>query len=66
MFCRRRFPKRDMLRFVLNNGDVVVDKTLSYPGRGAYCCMDKECIERARQDAEKVLKRALSPRKRRF
>ena len=33
---RTSYPKESLLRFVLANGDLVVDKNHSKPGRGIY------------------------------
>ena len=44
--CRRRRPKRELLRLVRrSDGRVDADGTAS--GRGAYVCAERECLERA-------------------
>jgi uncharacterized protein len=46
--CRKRSPKRELARFVLDeNGVPVLDESGSIPGRGASVCADRECLENA-------------------
>jgi len=46
--CRERFPRNDLLRFVLDpQGRAWLDPYLKAPGRGAHLCYEKVCIERA-------------------
>lgn len=46
--CRKRLPKRELLRFVVpKEGHIAVDTTGKKPGRGAYVCSRVECIEAA-------------------
>ena len=50
--CRRRRPKRELLRVVLTPEGPVIDPSGKKPGRGAYVCPDQpECW------AEKKLRR---------
>jgi uncharacterized protein len=44
--CRRRRPKREMVRLV-RRSDGHVDADGAAHGRGAYVCADVECLERA-------------------
>ena len=44
--CRRKFPKERLLRFVLRPGNVVPDLKKTADGRAAYCCDDKNCLQR--------------------
>jgi uncharacterized protein len=44
--CRRRRPKREMVRLVRRT-DGQVDAERAAPGRGAYVCAEMECLERA-------------------
>ncbi len=44
--CRRRRPKREMLRLV-RRADGHVDTDVAASGRGAYVCEDVECLDRA-------------------
>nr|WP_245526805.1 YlxR family protein [Marinithermus hydrothermalis] len=38
--CRRRRPKRELLRIVRTPEGFVIDRTGKRPGRGAYVCPD--------------------------
>jgi hypothetical protein len=43
-------PKRALIRIVINQtGDVALDLTGKKPGRGAYVCRNRTCIEQAVQ-----------------
>jgi predicted RNA-binding protein YlxR (DUF448 family) len=45
--CREVREKRQLVRLVRRpEGVVVVDRTGSVPGRGAYVCGDPRCVER--------------------
>ena len=44
--CRRRRPKRELVRLV-RGADGSVGADAVGPGRGAYVCRDAECLERA-------------------
>jgi len=45
--CRRRKPKRELVRLVRGTGGNVVIDVGGAEGRGAYVCVDGECVERA-------------------
>lgn len=45
--CRRRRPKRELVRFVSLDGVLTHDPSGLAPGRGAYTCADAACFERA-------------------
>jgi len=46
--CRRKRPRRELLRFVCSPDDQVLrDPSKSLPGRGAWLCDDAACLERA-------------------
>lgn len=47
--CRGMFPKRELIKFVVENGSVVEDKFQKKNGRGAYICKKEECIEKVRK-----------------
>lgn len=47
--CRGMFPKAELLKFVLENNSVVMDKKQKKPGRSAYICKKEECITQARK-----------------
>ncbi|NLZ70522.1 MAG: YlxR family protein [Clostridiaceae bacterium] len=43
--CRERDEQRNLMRFVVSDGEVVPDPTGRAPGRGAYVCGKPECLE---------------------
>lgn len=45
--CRTNYPKNELLRFIVENGELVIDKSGKIDGRGCYLCKDKECIKKA-------------------
>jgi predicted RNA-binding protein YlxR (DUF448 family) len=46
--CRIMRPKRELIRLVANqNGDISLDSTGRKPGRGAYVCRSRHCLEQA-------------------
>ena len=56
--CREESPKRALIRIVRSPaGAVFLDERGKLPGRGAYLCADRECLEKARKT--KGLARAL-------
>ncbi|MCR4819250.1 MAG: DUF448 domain-containing protein [Fretibacterium sp.] len=56
--CRTEAPKRALVRVVRTpEGSAVVDMTGKLPGRGAYLCLNVECLHKARKNG--ALSRAL-------
>ena len=48
--CREESPKRALVRVVRSpEGTVVLDRRGKLPGRGAYLCVCRECLEKARR-----------------
>ncbi len=46
--CMEMKPKKELIRVVKNNeGEVSLDPVGKKPGRGAYICKNKECLEKA-------------------
>ena len=46
--CRKRGLKEEFLRIIKTyTGAFIIDETYKAPGRGAYICKNKECIENA-------------------
>lgn len=44
--CRTMKPKRDLIRLVVNQaGEISLDPTGKKPGRGAYVCRRRLCLE---------------------
>ena len=56
--CREMREKRSLLRIVKSaEGEISFDPVGKKPGRGAYICRDRACLERAVK--QKQLERAL-------
>ena len=56
--CREMKPKKELIRAVRSpEGEVSLDPTGRKAGRGAYVCMNAECLKRALK--QKQLDRAL-------
>ncbi len=59
--CREMREKRSLLRIVKSaDGAISFDRTGKSPGRGAYICRSKECLQKAMK--QKQLERALETR----
>ncbi len=60
--CQEMKNKKDLIRVVLApTGEVSIDKTGKKSGRGAYLCLTKECVLKAKKgkNLERVLKTAV-------
>lgn len=56
--CREMKPKAELRRVVKSPEDVIsIDLKGKAPGRGAYVCLDAECLKKA--EKTKALERAL-------
>ena len=42
--CGKRFPKKQLMKFVLNNEMVRLESKGTRQGRSAYCCNNKNCL----------------------
>ena len=46
--CRQAKPKRELIRVVIaQDGTVTLDPGGKKPGRGAYVCRNRQCLEQA-------------------
>lgn len=62
--CREMKPKKELLRVVRSpEGEVSLDPTGKKPGRGAYCCLNANCLKRALKQGQldRQLEAKLSP-----
>ncbi len=56
--CQEKKPKRSLLRIVRSpEGEIDIDLTGKKSGRGAYLCMQEECLNKARK--KKILEKHL-------
>lgn len=44
--CRKRAPKQELQRWIVEEGCLVADERLLAAGYGLYCCRDGACRER--------------------
>lgn len=61
--CKVKKDKKDFIRVVHNKeGEIHIDRTGKMPGRGAYLCDNKECLEKAIKSKalERVFETAIS------
>lgn len=57
--CREVFEKKKLIRFVLSpDNEIILDYYSKLPGRGAYICFNRDCVEKAFKSAafKKVFK----------
>ena len=47
--CRKRFEKKDLIRVARTPDGAVPELNGTLPGRGAYLCRSRECLELARK-----------------
>lgn len=55
--CQKIKPKHQLLRIAKNSNGIFIDIKQVLPGRGAYLCKDKECLQLAKK--KKGLERSL-------
>ena len=62
--CRTRLDKQAMLRIVRSqDGEIRLDFTCKAPGRGAYLCDSKECLDKVirQKTLNRVFKQEIDP-----
>ncbi|MGB9802525.1 RNase P modulator RnpM [Desulfofundulus sp.] len=62
--CQEMRPKKELIRVVRTPQDTVeIDPTGKRPGRGAYICPRRECLQKAVKGKrlEKALQRSIAP-----
>jgi predicted RNA-binding protein YlxR (DUF448 family) len=52
--CHKRFPKNQLLKFVLQKGIVLFDSKGTGQGRSAYCCNNEDCLVVFRKHKRKL------------
>jgi len=59
--CREMLPKKELIRVVKNqSGEISIDLKGKAPGRGAYLCRSRECIDKAAKN--KLLEKTFEQR----
>ncbi len=62
LVCRRRFSKKDMLRFVADEKESLCqDRKYRLKGRGVYCCRTEECLGCFAKQAQRLAKSLRCP-----
>jgi len=62
--CREMVPKKQLLRLVRTTDNAIeIDLTGKKAGRGAYICLEKECLDKARKGKklERAFQAPISP-----
>ena len=52
--CHERYPKDQLLKFVLQEGKVIHDSRGTGTGRSAYCCDNENCLRSFSKDKRKL------------
>ncbi len=53
--CRSKFPQKTLIRFVCNAGQILeIEGSKKLPGRSAYLCHSKSCIENAFKTPKRI------------
>ncbi len=61
MVCRKRMEKHQLIRIAKSpSGEIAIDLDGKQPGRGAYLCRNRDCLEKAQK--RRALERAFSGR----
>ena len=47
--CGEMKPKKEMIRVIKTENEIMLDTTGRKNGRGAYLCADAQCLKRARK-----------------
>ena len=53
MACGRKAPQAELKRMAVSGGRVLWDPRRRLPGRGAYICLRRECLEALKRDRKK-------------
>ena len=62
MGCRRALDKQMLLRLVVDDeGQIWPDFSAKLPGRGAYLCLEEDCLRKMSDKRLQVLRRDFSP-----
>ncbi len=51
--CGRKAPQGELLRLAVSGDRVLIDPRRQLPGRGAYICPKRECLEALARDRKK-------------
>jgi predicted RNA-binding protein YlxR (DUF448 family) len=54
--CGRKVQKNELIRWVVEQGEIVKDPMQNKSGRGVYCCPERVCRERLLENKKKLKK----------
>ncbi len=52
--CGKKNAKKNLLRLVVSNGEIVLDTAQKMAGRGAYSCRKATCMKSILKDKKKI------------
>lgn len=47
--CRQMFPKKELIRIVQCDGNLLIDEEKKFLSRGIYLCKNDECIQKSKK-----------------
>ena len=47
--CREKKPKKELIRVIVSQGELIADETGKANGRGAYICPSVDCLDKAKK-----------------
>ncbi len=56
VICRRKTEKKQLMRFVLLDSEIVFDMNCDIKKRGYYVCDDNSCLQKLEKKVKKILK----------
>lgn len=54
--CRRKTEKKQLMRFVLLDSEIVFDMNCEIKKRGYYVCDDNSCLQKLEKRVKKILR----------
>jgi len=60
--CNTIKNQDELIRITFDNDELIIDSDMKHPGRGAYLCNTKECLEKAikRKALSRAFKKEIS------
>ncbi|MCD4819886.1 MAG: DUF448 domain-containing protein [Candidatus Cloacimonetes bacterium] len=46
VICRKKIKKKELLRFVILENEIIFDQKMNLQKRGYYCCDDNLCLKK--------------------
>ncbi len=54
--CRRKTDKKELMKFILLDSEIVFDLNHDVEKRGYYVCDDNECLQKLEKKVKKILR----------